>query len=350
MSVGVFAYLGLGVESSGGTPSFSASIVDYMSFVSETLAATREDIDSQELAQSPDRRKVYSGIQRVGGQIQVEAHPLTLGYLLRTAFDSTTTFAGGYGIPGVFGVNNSHAGVRTHKFTTRLGQFQSGSGCDLPCLTIEANRGPGLNVDSSFYYFNLATNVLEMTIEQGQLVRVSADMVGRDFGSAAKSTPAIPDAAAWLWSQASVSVDGVGASIFESLTFRLNNALEPINRIGSGLRADQVRRNNFREMNVNGTMGFDSLAQFDRFRAGSEGQMIVHFQGDRINAASNINNVLRLDVPKFRYSTHAINASGPGRIIVNFEGRGVLDTTSDYAFEVWVTNTRINAYTVNSAA
>jgi hypothetical protein len=355
MSVGVLAYLGVGVESSvaaaaGNTN--SAEIVDYIPFVSETLEATREDLDSQELRQSWDQAKVYGGIQRVGGQINVEVHPISFGWLCRMAFDATTAmngyFGNAYGVTG----QSSHATIRTHRFTTGQTQFQAGSGSDLPCMTFEIFRGPAFGAGSSFYYYMCTGNNLEVTIEQGQICRGAVDVMGRDYDVHSKTSPSLPGADAFLWHQASVTFDGAAKATYESLTFRVNNNMETINRIGSGLRADQIKRNNFRQIEANGNLTFDNLVDYDAFRLGSEGQLLLHFDGSVIDPSvgSNLVNVLRIDIPKFRYSTYPIGVAGPGRFSIGWTGRGVLDTTSNYSMEIMLTNTRTNDYSVNSNA
>lgn len=358
MSVGMLGYLGVGVESSvAGAAGInnSATIVDYIPIISETLQATREDLDSQELRQSWDQVKVYNGIQRVGGQINVEAHPISFGYLLRNAFDVTTAMNGLFGAAaGVVGAQASNATVRTHRFTTGTTQFQAGSGSDVPTMTYEVNRGPGFDVDSSFYYYRCAGNTLEISQEAGQLARGSLDVIGGDFEVAAKTSPSFPAADAFLWHQGSVTLDAVAGVCYESLTVRLNNNMEPVTCIGGGLRTEQVKRNNFRQVEVNGALSFTGFTEYDQFRNGSEGQLVLHIEGSQIDVLGDTDslflNVLRLDVPKFRYSTFPVNLAGPQRISVGFTGRGVLDTTSNYALEVMLTNTRTNAYTVNSNA
>jgi len=343
--------MGVGVESSvagaAGNQN-SQAIMDYIAIISETVSQPREDLDSQELRQSWDQVKVYNGIQRVGGQVNVEVHPLSFGYLLRGFFDVTTAMNGQYGNTAGPGATSSHASIRSHRFTTGLTQFQSGSGSDVPTLTLEINRGPGFNTDSSFFYYGMAGNVLEINIEAGQLVRASLDMIGRDYGVDSLTTPSLPAADAFLWHQASVTLNGTAKAVFESLTIRANNNLEGVNRIGSGTRTDLIKRNNFRQIEVNGNMSFDNFDDYNQFVGGSEYQLIAHFNGSTTD--SGFMNCLRIDVPKFRYSTYPVNLAGPGRISIGFTGRGVLDTTSNYALEVWLTNTRESAYNVSTPA
>src|SRR2546422_590709 len=91
MAVGLVGYMGVGVESSGGTASSSVTIMDFIPFVSETLAATRVDLPDQSIRQIWDEPKIYNGQQNVGGNIQTVFHPMLTGYLLRTVFDVETT-------------------------------------------------------------------------------------------------------------------------------------------------------------------------------------------------------------------------------------------------------------------
>lgn len=343
MSVGLVGYMGIGVESSGGTASSSATIVDYLPFVSETLQVTRTDLPDPSIAAQWDERKMYGGQQTVGGGLQTIFHPTLSGYLLHTVFDVETAMQGFQTV--------SLAGLRDHRFTLKQTQFESGSGSDLPTLTIEMYRGPLLQATtagSSFCYYNCTGNAGEIVLEAGQLVKVNVDLVGRDYGGIQKTaqTFAAPDG--FTWNQASVAVVGQPSTLFSALTVRVENNLDQIPKLDGRLRADLLKRRDFRRVMVNGTLVFQTFSEWDRFTAGSEGRLLVTVTGS--TATASFNNWLTIDVPRMRYSTLPVNISGPGPISISFTGRGMIDPTSGYACEVTMVNTRINAYTVNSTA
>jgi hypothetical protein len=340
MAVGLVGYIGIGVESSGntaGTNAYSAQIVDFLPFVSETLQVTRQDLPDPSLGALWDERRMYGGQQNVAGNITAVCHPLLAGYLLHAAFDVETVTQGF--------LTPSAAGIREHRFTLKQTQFQAGSGSDLPTLTVEVYRGPLMTATaqgSSFYYYNCTANALELDIQAGQLIRMQADLVGRDYGGGTKSVPTFAPADGWTWNQASVAVAGQGTSLFSQLTIRVENNLQPIPKLDGRLRADLLKRQDFRRVMVNGALVFESFSEWDRFQAGSEARLTVFCQAT--------SNTLFVDVPRMRYSTLPVNVSGPGPIQVQFTGRGMIDPVSGYALECWLVNTRISPYTQNVTA
>lgn len=347
MSVGALGFIGIGVESSGGTTNGSAAINNYAPFVSENLVVTRDDLDSQNIMAQWDQEKVYNGLQRVQGTIQTQAHPLTTGFFLRTVFDSTTTAPGCAAIAFPW-YSNSHAGVRAHRFYTGQTQFQAGSGSDLPTLTYEINRGPVMGTGSSFAYYNCAGSALEFTIEAGQLARVSVDVIGREYGGLPRSTPSFPPTDAFLWSQCSVQIGGAATTLFESLTIRLDNQLDAVAKLDGRLRPDLIKRNGFRTVTVNGRVQFQTYSEYDRFVQGSETGMKLIFTGGQVSTAPTNNNMLVIDLPAMRYSTFPLNIGGPQRISVDFTGRATFHQGSGTAMEMCLVNTRISNYHINS--
>src|SRR6185295_6068994 len=176
MGVGMLGYLGIGVESSGVTSGNSGvAVCDFIPIISENLATTPNPIESQGVRAQWDIQKAYNGLQTVGGNVSVEIHPDHFGYFMRSFFDtSTTDFA-----------PTSNANFRAHRFIAANGQFQAGSGSDVPTLSFEVYRGPAQSQSttpsSAFFYWGNACNVFEVTMEAGQLLRASMDYLGRDF-------------------------------------------------------------------------------------------------------------------------------------------------------------------------
>lgn len=351
MAVGMEGFLGVGVESSGGadaTGAYSAAIVDFIPFVSENLTVQRNDLPDPSIWTNFDERRMYNGLQRVEGGIQTVMHPLLTGYLLRSAFDVTTSARANLFLNGI----SSHAGVIGHRFITGQTQFQSGSGSDLPTLTFEINRGPIMGAGSSFMYYNNAANVMELTIEAGQFARCNFEYIGRTYGGKIRSTPSYVPAEAFLWNTASVSVNNAAKPFYENLTFRLENNLEAVPTLDGRLTPDLVKRNDFRRVNVNGSLSFRNFEDYQGFVNGSETNLEMTFTGKTLTGSLNVNHAetLYIQTPKFRYSTFPLNVGGPGRISVGFTGRGMIDQTSLYSMQVVVVNSRVSPYNVNTTA
>lgn len=347
MSTGMLGYIGVGVDSAGAggpTGAYSSTIVDYLPFISETMAAERNDLPDQSITANFYRRRYYNGLQRVQGGLQTYVHPLLTGYLLRSVFDACTATV------GAGTMVTSFAGVREHRFVA-LGQtqFHAGSGSDMPTLTLEVNRGPVMGAGSSFVYYNCAGNTVEITAEAGNIVRCGFEFQGRDFGGKPRSTPTYVPQDAYLWSQVSVSVGGVSKPTYESLTFRINNNLESVPTLDGRLRPNLIKRNDFGEVTVNGAISFQDFVDYDAFLAGSETMLRATFTG-KVISTSGHQEQMEITVPKTRYAAFPLNIGGPGRLTATFTMNAPLDQTSLYAAQVSLVNTRISSYVFNTTA
>lgn len=347
MSIGAIGYAGFGVDSNNSTTTtYSSTIIEFIPFISETLQVFRDDIVDPGITQSWDEDGMFDGFQRIEGNMTAIPNATNLGYFLRSAFD-TSTFYPSSGGP----VNeNSCATFREHRFITKATQFQTGSGADVPTLTCEIHRGPA-GVGSAFVYYNLATNNLEMSINGGDNLRVSADYIGRSYGRKAitavvtyRQTQSIP------WHSASVAFGNTAAGLagspqFENLTFRIENNLQGIPRLDGRKTADLVKRTDFRRIAVNGTIAFINDSEYDRFTNGSEMAIRVCFR-DPTNSSSWL---LMLDLPRIRYLTFPVNIGGPGRVTVGFTGKALFDANSNYSLQVMLINSKSAGYNINSA-
>lgn len=348
MSVGLLSYLGIGVESQGGTASGSVTVTDYVPFLSETLAVTRADLPDTGIRAQWDEPRMYGGQQNVGGSVQMNYHPMLSGYFMHCAFD-VETVAQGRAI-------GSGATFREHVFTTKQTQFQAGSGSDLPTLTVEMYRGPTMTTgttNSSFIYYNVTASAIEFNLQAGGLLQCNVDLVGRDYGGKSKSAQSFVPPEAYTWNMASLAIGvGGGASnlnattVFQGLTIRMENNIIPIPKLDGRLRADLLKRGDFRRVMVNGTLTFQSFSEWDRFTGGSEAQFYLTLAGSNANNVHNWTTIF--DIPRVRYSTLPVNVSGPGPLSVSFTGRGMIDPTSSYALEITQVNTRLSAYLVNT--
>lgn len=350
MAVGMQGYMAIGVESNAGTASSSVATTEFIPFTSENLTIQREDLESQGLANQYDSTKYFNGLQRIQGTVAMECHAINLGYFLRMLCDQTTAFPGGQ--TSAYAFVNSDAGVRIHRFRLGQTQFQCGSGSDLPTSTIEIFRGPCIDTGSAFCYYNVTANRGEITCEGGQLTRASFDLLGRDYSRKARQTPTYqPFGAIFQWNQVSVSLAGTASTLFESLTIVVNNQLEAVALLDGKNRTGLIKRNGFRTLEVNGRATFRNDTDYDAFVGGSERQLLLTFQGPDTISGSSTNgnyNMFRADIPSFRYLTFPVAATGPGRIVVDFTGRGIFNQGSGTAGEFILVNTRISHYNVNS--
>jgi len=343
MGVGLLGFIGVGVESSGGTSSTSgqSTMAEFTPFITETLAVTKDTIDDESIRALWDNQRVFNGQQRVGGTVTMKVIPSAIGHFFHSWFDTSTT------ITGSSQLVTSNANWAAHRFVAAQGQFQSGSGSDVPTKSFLVYRGPAqyqqAAPSSAFFYYNCAANVMELTAEAGQLVRASFDFVGRDYARIAMATPTFPTPQGFLWSSVSLAIAGAGTPIYQSLTIRGDNKLEGIAKLDGRLRPDLTKRNGFREIQVNGRLTYQNDTDYDRFVQGSEQTLQLYFSTEGGSFE------LLIDTPRFRYSTFPLGIGGPGFLSVDFTGRAVYDHGSGSAMTITLVNTRLSAYAVNAA-
>ena len=145
-----------------------------------------------------------------------------------------------------------------------------------------------------------------------------------------------------------VVAGGGGTTQFQSLTWRIENNIEGVAKLDGRLRRDVRKRNDFRRIVISGNATFETFSEYDFFLSGSETQLYTTFKGKAITTSHF--EMLQIDVPRFRYSEYPNNIGGPGLISIPFRARGMIDPTSNYCFEVTLTNSRVNPYTVNTTA
>lgn len=347
MAVGMTAFVAVGVESSGGTASYSVSPVAFLPFVSETLTQGKSTLDSQAITGLFDVLQRCDGPDNIGGSITVEVQPSTIGYLLRSVFDTCTAAAADDAANDWRSIQSSFANVYVHQFIAKQAIFQSGSGSDLPTLTLHKYLGPSASSDSSFAFYQMAGSQMELTCDVGNYARATFDFVGKNAGKTARVTPSTPEQVCMTGVQCSVSIDGAGNASFETVTVRLNNNLEQKFLLNGSAQAELLRRTNFRTVEVNGTMSFQDHTQSARFLASSLGQLKVILTSDT-NMATGHPHQLQITVPQFRYTALNPQVGGPGYISVPFQGVGEYHTGSGTALEILVVTSRSADWTTNS--
>ena len=347
MAVGMTGFVAVGVESSGGTASHSVTPVAFLPFTTETLNQNKSTLDSTAITGIFDVLHRCDGPDNIGGSVTVEVQPATIGYLLRSVFDTCTAAAADDAASDWRAAQSSGANVSVHQFIAKQAVFQSGSGSDVPTLTFHKYLGPSASSDSSFAFYQMACSQAEITCDVGNFARATFDFVGRKAGKTARVTPTTPEQVCMTGVQTSVSIDGAGNASYETISVRINNALEQKFLLNGSANAELLRRTGFRTVEVNGTMSFQDHTQSARFLASSTGQLKVILTSDT-NISSGHPHQLIITVPKFRYTALNPQIGGPGFISVPFQGVGEYHTGSGTSVEMLVVTSRTNNWTVNS--
>jgi len=318
MGYGVNGHVGFSAQQSFKT---AVTSFDYVPFISETITTNVEELIQENMLARFDEPESKPGILWVGGDIAFEPHPTLLGHFLR----------------GVTGQASSTAvdSVLSWQFVPKQTDFSDN--CALPPFTMEIF----LDVGSSYQFTDVLIHTLTIDINAGEITKCNASVIGRVSSLMAKNTPTFGAGDPWTWDQASVSFGGSANELFETLSISIENPIEGVPTLDNTQLYNRFKRNGFRMSKMAGTMDFSDQTEFNLFRLNSH-QAVVITLTDATAISSGRNNVVKLDMPKFRYVSYPIEASGPNRISVSFEGKAMYDTTSNYAILPTLTNTRIS--------
>jgi hypothetical protein len=122
MPFGVLAHIGLGKETTYGTP---VAASDYIRFASEGLSEEIEQVVSDNIIGVVDEGASVEGAHTISGDISFDVYPNNIGHLLRSALGAPVTTSVG-------------TGVYQHVFTPTQNNFSNV--CALPPYTFEVNR------------------------------------------------------------------------------------------------------------------------------------------------------------------------------------------------------------------
>ncbi|MFQ5791106.1 MAG: phage tail tube protein [Acidobacteriota bacterium] len=310
MASGMLGFLGLGKETAYGTP---VSATDYVAFEAESIQETINFLRTGQVRARFAEPPKFLGMKTIAGDIAFDAHPIALGFFLRSAL-------GGYTAP-------ASAGLATHVFTPTASNFSSVS--PLPPYTVEVHR----DVSSSWRYTSALAAQIGIEVGANRIVRATATIVAKDSTLIAKSTPSFPTGSPFSWDVASVSLGGAASGIFEALRVTIANPIEGLGTLDASKLISRVRRTAHTQIRVAGVIDFDDQTEYEKFRDGTERRLAITF-------TSVPSNQLILDIPSFFYQTFPANISGPARISVAFDGGGEYNTGSGTALTVTLTNTK----------
>lgn len=316
MGYGLNGHLGLSAQQSFKTATTS---YDFIPFISETITTQIEELIEENMVARFDENDSQPGILQVTGDIVIEPNPTLIGHFLRGVTGQASSTAVGSQV--------------SWQFLPKQTDFSSDFA--LPPYTMEIF----LDVGSAYQITDAMFTSLSFDISGGQILKATAGVMARVSSLIAKTTPSFVTGDPWTWDQASLSLDGAGNTLIENMTIAMDNPIEGIPILDNTQLFGRFKRTGPRVVTVNGDMDFSDQTEFNKFRSNSHQPIILTFTGKTETASGNFD-VLKFDLPKFRYSTYPIEATGPNRISVAFEGKGKFDTSSSYSLLTTLVNTR----------
>lgn len=328
MSYGAQIKFAIGRQTQANSWVTAAGSFHHIPLVSEDVGLTKEEVQSENLTGRFELGAVYDGVSRIDGTIEFEPEPWSLGAILMASVkNSAVSYVGS---------------ALLHTFVPRTADYSSLL-CNEP-ITIYKQFADSTSAE---LYYDCQFGEVELTFRQGALMRARTTVVGgkRLANGIAQLSPTLHTADAqrnWLWDVVSVSYNGVALGQSTEVTVRLNEAIEPLFALNGTLEPYKYGRSGFREVNVSGTMYFTDREVYNDFIAGTQRRLVITARNTRAGLVySGSYPTIMVDVPQLKVTQFKPGASGPGEVVVSFTGRGVTDSTSNYAAQFLLTNSHL---------
>jgi hypothetical protein len=330
MSYGAQAKVGFARQTNPGSYVIATSApTSYhaMGFVSHDIGLEKEELISQNLIGRFEQGATYDGTGRVNGTIEFEATPRNLLTAL------------GLAVNHVAAAVNSGS-LRTWTFLPNTADFDS-SYIKAP-WTMYSQFADSNSAD---LFFDLQFGQLDMVLSQGQFTRGRLQCVGgKRVATGVGSANIVPDASdagrLFPWNVASISYGGTALQTASEITVSLNESIEGLYTINGSLEPFKYTRTGFREVTVNGTFYMTDRSMLNNFVSGTQARLLITLVSTIAAIQSGYYNTMTIDVPQLKITAFKPAVSGPGEVSIPFTGRGVIDSSSNYALQFTLVNTR----------
>lgn len=295
-------------------------------FVSEDVGLEVEELISANLIGRFEEGAVYPGVSNVLGTIEVELTPKSVLALVGATLNHSATVT-------------TSGSVRGWDFVPNVTDF-SGTLVKSPWSIYKQWS----DSNSAELFYDAQFGQLELTIAQGQFLRARATVAGgsrllNGIGSADVGPLSSDVGRLFPWNVASISLGGNAIGDNSELTVTLNENIEPLYTNNGTLNPFKFSRSSFRQVTVNGTFYMSDRSMLNAFAAGTQQRLLVTLVNTRTVIQSGYFDTIVIDVPQFKITGFKPGASGPGELSVPFNGRGVIDPSSNYSFRMFLQNT-----------
>lgn len=315
MPFGVKSHIGLGKETTYGTP---VAASEYLRFASESLNEEIEQIVSENIMGVVDEGESHEGIHTIAGDISADVYPNVIGHLLRSAFGAPVT-------------TQVVAGVYQHVFTPAQDNFSNV--CALPPYTIEVHR----DFAQAWQYAGSVVNDLTFSFgTDTKIMQVAAAILAKKLALITKTTPSLEATKPFMWNQAAITIDSVANTDLSTIEFGVNNNLEARATLDGTKEVSRVLRNGARTFPVSFTLELKDLTEYNKFRAQNEIPAKIELTGGVISGANNYK--LTVDIPKLRFGSFPINVGGTGAITAQVTGTAKFDPVNQFGMKITLIN------------
>ncbi len=314
---GLNAGIAMGFQNSFGTSNVNS--LHFIPILNENVGVNQPPLISENLAGIFDEAQDFAGPRTVEGDIAADAHPLSTGMMISAVLGPPTTVTSG--------------GIFTHTWKPRTTDF------DIFAANQPITYHKDLNVGSAMLFYDLVGNSLELGIANGELAKVTVGFMGGSFEQIAAVAKSLPTGRPrWPWNVASVSIGGSAVGEIRSATIKVEEGVEASHTLNATLFPSRTKRTGFRTISVDGTIFFDTQAEYQDFLAETEQNMTIFMKGGT-EVQSGYSEDLTIILPAFRYREFKPEVGGPPQIEVSFTGAAKYLQTSATALEITLVNT-----------
>jgi len=206
-------------------------------------------------------------------------------------------------LQGLFG-SVAHA-LATPSTTVYNHTFSSAG--SLPSFSMERSDNPTLGQGVLFQRVNgVKIESVGFTASYGEDVEMRVSAQGLDFPSTPASKPAsftnAPDMDPFIFSGASVTVDGTPNNLFKSLDFEFTNTLERQETLRGQRTAYRIYEGGLR-CTLSGTMAYDDNSIYDLLKNSTYFALVATFTGATIDVTNSKKHQLTFSWPKLKVNT-----------------------------------------------
>lgn len=322
----------------------------WTNFVSESIEHNLEELEEGSITGYKDAPPSHQGIDFGQGDVDMEPNPIAIGKWMQACFGqssgSVLTEAGSTGANS----NTNIAGkpVIQHMFIPI--QSASNEKNFLPSYDVAVYK----DVGSAFIFQGAQIHEMEIGVTAGQLATARFSLMSRKVTRKARNATAISSLVSsggrpWVWDMASVQIGLSANSLaantnFEGITINMSTPLEGVVLLDGNKNYAEFQVNEFRRVNVNGTISFRNQEEYDAFVAYENRYLRLTLTNQ--NSSQQLGNPdsayyfqLRFDIPMFKFLSWSTPVGGPNRLQTQFTGRAEFDTSSLYQIEARLINT-----------
>ena len=316
----------------------------WTNFVTESIEHTLEELEEGSITGRRDAPPSHKGIDFGGGDLVIEPNPNALGNFLNGAFGTlTSSMITDAGSTGANSGTEAGKPYFYHEFVPRQTAFSENTFLEPYGVMVYRDTGSAFMLNGSIF------TGLEFDLQAGQLFGTTVNVMGKDMRRITRhaivNSLVSSGGRPWVWDMASVEVstDTTTANLaantnFEQLTLGFTTPHEGVVLLDGTKQYAEFQPNDFRRVNISGTLSFRNQDEYDAFVAYENRRMRITLLN--VNSVLSLGNIASLDadaalgyyglrfhLPAMKYLSWSAPIGGPNRLQASFTAKAEYDDT-----------------------